>query len=56
MRPDIGTQRPFRKKKSPATWQYNSSLSPSLDWHGHHGAHEPEMAAGTAAAAGGKPC
>lgn len=34
MRPDIGTQAQFRKKKASATYQYDSSLSPALDWDG----------------------
>ena len=40
MRPDIGTQDKFRKKKAPATYRYDSSLSPALDWDGQHGARE----------------
>ena len=32
LRPDVGTQAQFRKKKKPATWRYDSSLSPALDW------------------------
>ena len=32
LRPDIGTQAQFRKKKPPATYRYDSSLSPALDW------------------------
>jgi adenine-specific DNA-methyltransferase len=40
MRPDIGTQPQFRKKKPPTTWRYDSSLSPSLDWDGQNGARE----------------
>ena len=35
MRPDIGTQDKFRKKKAPATYRYDSSLSPALDWDGN---------------------
>ena len=34
MRPDIGTQAQFRKKKASATYQYDSSLSPALVWDG----------------------
>ena len=34
LRPDVGTQAQFRKKKPPATWRYDSSLSPALDWAG----------------------
>lgn len=32
LRPDVGTQAQFRKKKPPATYRYDSSLSPALDW------------------------
>ena len=34
LRPDIGTQSQFRKKKPPVTWRYDPSLSPALDWAG----------------------
>ena len=40
MRPDIGTEPQFRKKKPPTTWRYDSSLAPSLDWDGQNGARE----------------
>jgi adenine-specific DNA-methyltransferase len=40
MRPDVGTQAQFRKKKPPKTYRYDSSLSPSLEWDGQHGARE----------------
>lgn len=32
LRPDIGTEAQFKKKKPPVTYRYDSSLSPSLDW------------------------
>jgi len=32
LRPDVGTQAQFKKKKPPATYRYDSSLSPSLEW------------------------
>ena len=32
LRPDVGTQAQFRKKKPAATYRYDSSLSPALDW------------------------
>jgi thiamine biosynthesis lipoprotein ApbE len=32
MRPDVGTQAQFKKKKPPATYRYDSSLSPTLEW------------------------
>jgi len=31
MRPDVGTQPQFRKKKPPKTYRYDSSLSPAPD-------------------------
>ncbi|MCB8789045.1 site-specific DNA-methyltransferase [Planktothrix agardhii] len=32
LRPDIGVEPQFKKKKPPATYRYDSSLSPALDW------------------------
>jgi adenine-specific DNA-methyltransferase len=40
MRPDVGTQAQFRKKKPPVTYRYDSSLSPALDWDGQNAARE----------------
>jgi adenine-specific DNA-methyltransferase len=40
MRPDVGTQAQFKKKKSPQTYRYDSSLSPALDWDGQNSARE----------------
>ena len=37
MRPEIGTQANFRKKKAPRTYRYDSSLSPVLEWDGTAG-------------------
>jgi len=34
LRPEVGTQPQFRKRKPPATYRYDSSLSPSLEWDG----------------------
>ena len=34
LRPDVGTQAQFRKKKPPVTYSYDPSLSPSLEWAG----------------------
>ncbi|MCI0420816.1 MAG: hypothetical protein L0312_16575 [Acidobacteria bacterium] len=34
LRPDVGTQAQFKKKKSPQTYRYDSSLSPQLEWDG----------------------
>src|SRR5438093_4204272 len=40
LRPEVGTQAQFRKKKPPQTYRYDSSLSPALDWDGGNGARE----------------
>ena len=40
LRPEVGTQAQFRKKKKPATWRYDPSLSPALDWDGQNPARE----------------
>ena len=40
MRPDVGTQAQFKKKKPPVTYRYDSSLSPGLDWDGQNSARE----------------
>ncbi|MBI3490405.1 MAG: site-specific DNA-methyltransferase [Acidobacteria bacterium] len=40
MRPEVGTQAQFRKKKPQVTYRYDSSLSPSLDWDGQNPARE----------------
>ncbi len=42
MRPEVGTQAQFRKdkRKPPAKYHYDSSLSPALDWDGQHPARE----------------
>jgi adenine-specific DNA-methyltransferase len=32
MRPEVGTQARFKKKKPPQTYRYDSSISPVLDW------------------------
>lgn len=32
LRPEVGTQPLFKKQKEPATYRYDSSLSPALDW------------------------
>lgn len=34
MRPDVGTQAQFKKKKAPVKYRYDSSLSPALEWDG----------------------
>ena len=40
LRPDVGTQAQFRKKKPPATYHYDPSLSPALDWDGQNPVRE----------------
>ena len=40
LRPDAGAQAQFRKKKPPAAYRYDSSLSPALDWDGRNAARE----------------
>ncbi len=40
LRPEVGTQAQFKKKKPPKTYRYDSSLSPALDWDGQNSARE----------------
>jgi adenine-specific DNA-methyltransferase len=40
LRPDVGTQSQFKKKKPPVIYRYDSSLSPSLDYDGQSGARD----------------
>jgi hypothetical protein len=40
MRPDVGTQAQFKKKKPPVSYRYDSSLSPVLEWDGRNPARE----------------
>lgn len=40
LRPEVGTQAQFKKKKPPVTYRYDSSLSPALDWDGQNGVRE----------------
>jgi adenine-specific DNA-methyltransferase len=40
LRPDVGTQAQFRKKKPPITYRYDSSLSPALDFDGQNPTRE----------------
>lgn len=40
LRPDVGTQAQFRKKKPPQKYRYDSSLSPELNWDGQNSARE----------------
>ena len=39
-RPDVGTQPQFKKRASPRTYRYDSSLAPALDWDGQNPARE----------------
>jgi len=45
MRPDVGTQPQFKKKKPPAPYRYDSSLSPALEWDGQNPVREQGEAA-----------
>lgn len=40
LRPDIGTQAQFKKRKPPTTYRYDSSIAPELSWDGRNGARE----------------
>ena len=40
LRPDVGTQAQFKKKKPPTTYRYDSSLSPELSWDGQNATRE----------------
>jgi len=40
LRPEVGTQPQFRKKKTPAAYRYDSSLSPALEWDGENSSRE----------------
>ena len=40
LRPDIGIQPQFRKKKPVAAYRYDSSLAPALEWDGQNPARE----------------
>ena len=40
LRPEVGTQPQFKKKKPPKTYRYDSSLSPALDWDGQNPSRE----------------
>ena len=40
LRPDIGIQPQFRKKKPAAAYRYDSSLAPSLEWDGQNPGRE----------------
>jgi adenine-specific DNA-methyltransferase len=40
LRPEVGTQAQFKKRKPPVTYRYDSSLSPVLEWDGQNHARE----------------
>jgi adenine-specific DNA-methyltransferase len=40
LRPEVGTQPQFKKRKPPVTYHYDSSLSPALDYDGQNHARE----------------
>ena len=40
MRPEVGTQAQFKKKRPPKTYRYDSSLSPALEWDTKNPARE----------------
>ena len=40
LRPDIGIQPQFRKKKPAAAYRFDSSLAPSLEWDGQNPGRE----------------
>lgn len=40
LRPEVGTQAQFRKKKLPAEYRYDSSLSPAMEWDGQNWARD----------------
>lgn len=40
MRPEVGTQAQFKKKKAPKTYRYDSSLAPALDYDGQNKTRE----------------
>jgi adenine-specific DNA-methyltransferase len=40
LRPDVGTQAQFKKKKAPQKYRYDSSLSPVLEFDGQNPARE----------------
>lgn len=40
LRPDVGTQAQFKKRKPPQRYRYDSSLAPELAWDGQNGTRE----------------
>src|ERR1035441_9649084 len=43
-RPEIGAQAHFKKAKPPATYRFDSSLAPAMEWDGQNPAREPAEA------------
>jgi adenine-specific DNA-methyltransferase len=41
LRPEVGTQPQFKKKKPPVKYHYDDSLSPALEWDGQNAARDP---------------
>ena len=44
LRPEIGTQAQFKKKRPPKTYRYDASLAPSFEWDGQNPAREQSEA------------
>src|SRR5690242_1999368 len=40
MRPEVGTQAQFKKRKAAQKYRYDDSLSPALNWDGQNSARE----------------
>ena len=40
LRPEVGTQPQFKKRKQPRQYRYDDSLSPALDWDGQNPGRE----------------
>ena len=40
LRPEVGTQAQFKKRREPKKYRYDDSLSPTLDWDGQNAARE----------------
>ena len=40
LRPEVGTQPQFKKRKQPQKYRYDDSLSPALDWDGQNAGRE----------------
>lgn len=40
LRPEVGTQPQFKKKKPPATYRFDTSIAPALDWDAQNSARD----------------